>query len=290
MDNLNNLHSSKVLLDESTGEIVYLTVKEVNMVEESRDNHLKISTKDSENKHMKSDGLFNQYVDETCGNFYFNYYLRYEVNQYIFRYIYLCTYMNYDGFLEFGNAKNEGRLVTKSDLFEMLNLSKRECYNTIDYLVDNKLITFEDKYIKINSNICVKGKIESKKDVVRMFNKAIQSIYLNSLPKEHKKLALLIKLLPYVHYDTNVICDNPTEEYKELIKPYSLTQISTILKYSTVQKFKKGLMDLKVNNESVIMITKINNKNMIVVNPKIYYKGNNLDKMQGIISLFKIAS
>lgn len=62
-----------------------------------------------------------------------------------------------------------------------------------------------------------------------------------------------------------------------------------MLQYSTTQKLRKGLMDLKVNGEPVIMISKINNKDMLVVNPKIYYKGGNIEKMEGIINLFKIA-
>ena len=50
-----------------------------------------------------------------------------------------------------------------------------------------------------------------------------------------------------------------------------------MLQYSTTQKLRKGLMDLKVNGEPVIMISKINNKDMLVVNPKIYYKGEFLE-------------
>lgn len=37
------------------------------------------------------------------------------------------------------------------------------------------------------------------------------------------------------------------------------------------------------------MIATINNKNMIVVNPSLYYKGNNIESLKGIINLFKIA-
>ena len=59
--------------------------------------------------------------------------------------------------------------------------------------------------------------------------------------------------------------------------------------YSTTQKLKKGLMDIKVKGQPVIMISKINNKDMLVVNPLIYYKGNDLKTMEGIINLFKMA-
>lgn len=286
MNGLDNLHPTKVIIDEITGEKEYITNKEYIMVRESKDNHMKVP---SNPDYKKSETEFSQYIDENCGNFYFNYYNKYEVNQYIFRYMYLCTYMNYDGYLELGNAKGEGRLVLKKDLFEMLNLSERECYNTINYLVENGLLDISDKYIKVNSEICIKGKINKKKEVVRMFNNAIQEIYKKALPKEHKKIALLIKLLPYVHFDKNVICENPNEEYEELIKPLNLTQLANILNYSTTQKLKKGLMNLKVNNEFVIMISKVNNKDMIVINPKVYYKGNKLNEMKGIISLFAIA-
>ena len=46
---------------------------------------------------------------------------------------------------------------------------------------------------------------------------------------------------------------------------------------------------IKINGKSLIMIANINNKNMIVVNPSLYYKGNNMEALRGIINLFKIA-
>lgn len=283
----NILHKSKVIYDEITGEKEYMTNKEYDTYLDSKNGHLKVNTNSS--NHMKSKNEFAQYIDENCGNFYFNYYKSYDVNQYTFRFIYLCTFMNYEGYLEFGNAKGINKLITKKDLIEMLRLSKAESYNTMNYLFENGLIIEDREYIKINSDICIKGKIKRKTEVVRMFDNAIKEIYENSLPKEHKKLALLIKLLPYVHYDINVICENPYEKYEELITPINLTELTSILGYSSIQKMKKGLMDVRVNNESVIMVSKINNKDMIVVNPKIYYKGNKMEEMKGIISLFTIA-
>ena len=287
---MNNKLTDYIVCDSKTGEYIQnLTVDEVEML---KDNYTTANiSKINDSNVRESENLFYQYIKETCGGFYFHYYNKMDINQHTFRFMYMCTYMNYKGYMELGNAKDEGRLCVKKDLIEILKLGKTETYKTINYLLDNNLITIDkNEYVKINTNICVKGKLNNKKEVVRMFDDGIKEIYKNSLPKEHKKLALLIKILPYVHFDLNVICSNPNEEYPELIKPITLTELTKILDYSTTQRLKKGLMTLKVNNEYVIMITKISNKDMIVVNPKIYYKGNQLDKMEGIINLFKIAN
>lgn len=121
-----------------------------------------------------------------------------------------------------------------------------------------------------------------------MFDKAIKELYENSLPKEHKKLGLLIKLLPLVNYKTNVICKNPKEDIVELIEKYTMQELSEYLGYSRVDSMKRALMGLTVNNEKVIMQSKIGGKEFIVVNPRIYYKGNKLNEMQGIVNLFKL--
>lgn len=289
MNELKSLHPTKFIVDEESGEIEYLTIEEYANYKHSKENHLKGV---GDNTYYKSKQEFYKYIDEECGNFYFNYYNNNEcANQYDFRFIYLCTFMNYENRLIFGNSKGESKLMKKKDLFEVLKLSKVETYKTIDYFEGNNLLTISDKVIEINDSKCIRGKIEgNKKAVVRMFDNTIKYLYETSNPKEHKKLALLIKILPYIHFGLNVVCKNPSETENKLIEPFSLTELAKELNYSTTQKLKKGLMDVKVNGEYVIMIAKIANKDMIVVNPKIYYKGNNLKEMKGIIALFDVVS
>lgn len=282
------------VLNTVTGEIEqYLTTDEVEYLESSYTSACpEGKNRLNDEDRIPSNNLFNMYISETCGTFYFNYFNNIKYSQYEFRFLYLCTFMNYKNYLEYGNSKGENKLMVKNDLFEVLKLSKRETYNTIDYLIENNLIKYDDLgYIIINEDLSKRGKLSKKSiEVVRIFDTYIRKLYEQSLPKEHKKLGLLIKLLPYIHFSLNVVCENPREEKEELIKPYNLTQITKLLGYSTTQRLKKGLMDIKVNGEPVIMISKINNKNMVVVNPKIYYKGgkSSFNAMQGIISMFNI--
>nr|DAX85704.1 MAG TPA: hypothetical protein [Caudoviricetes sp.] len=274
---LNN-DTGEIIQDLTKSEVEYLK-RNYTTIPQSRVNDCSIPDKD----------LFKLFIKEEIGEFYFYYYSKDIPTQHIFRFLYLCTFMNYKNYIELGNARAEGRLMKRKDLFEILKLSQRETYNTLNFLLDNRFIELDDEYIKINNKICIKGKIDKKKEVVRMFDKGIREIYEKSKPKEHKKLALLIGLLPYVNFKTNVVCKNPTEDIPELVVPITLTELANKFGYSTTQKLKKGLVDMKVNGEPVLMITQINNNKVIVVNPRIYYKGNNLDGMQGIINLFKIA-
>lgn len=278
-----------IVVDSITGEYMQnLTQSEIYML---NDNYTTTDVPTKINDNVIPDKeLFKEFIKEELGSFYFNYYTKLEANQFTFRFLYLCTYENFKGYLEFGNAKQEGRLCIKKDLFEILKLNTKDCYRTIDYLEENNLIFYDENgYVKINTDVCIKGEIKEKKRVVRMFDESIKELYENSLPKEHKKLSLLIKLLPLVNYKTNAICKNPHENIIELIDRYAMKELSEYLGYSRIDSMKRALMGLRVNNQRVLMLAQIGDKkDIIVVNPKIYYKGNNLEEMQGIMNLFKM--
>jgi len=202
--------------------------------------------------------------------------------------------MNYKNYIVLGNAKDENQLATKKDLKEILKLEKKALYETINYFTDNGLIEVTDKdYIKVNVEMSQKGKLNKKlvkNGIARIFNNTIREIYNKATPREHEKLGLLIRLLPNINLKTNVICFNPEEDNNTLIEPIDLKTLSQALGYSKPSRFKKGLFDITVNGEKAIMIADFNNVKMIVVNPKIYYKGSNLEDMQGIVNLFEIAN
>jgi len=280
-----------MVVDQNTGEVDgWLTKIEKTRLDKMRTSASMIDDKDSK----KNDSLFAEFIKEKCGEFYHLYYSNVIDKKYLFRYIYLCTYMNYKNYIVLGNAKDENKLATKKDLKEILNLEKKQLYETINYFTDNGLIEITDKdYIKVNIEMSQKGKLNKKNiknGIARIFNNTIREIYNKATSREHEKLGLLIRLLPNINLKTNVICFNPEEDNNTLIEPIDLKTLSSALGYSKPSRFKKGLFDITLNNEKAIMIAQFNNIDMIVVNPKIYYKGSNLEDMQGIINMFEIAN
>lgn len=223
------------------------------------------------------------------GSFYFNFYKRLSIEgQFLFRFIYLCSFMNYDNYLSNGK-----RLLRESDLQDILLLGKSEYYKTKDYLLKNDLISIDAKgLISVNSKYCKKGQINKTKvvEVIRMFNNGIQELYQKALPREHKKLAILLDILPYINYKYNIICYNPTEENIELIKPIKMPDLCEMLGYdrSNSSRIKKQLFSLRVSGEKVIGLWQVENIDALLVNPRVYYKGGEDNGLDYLEALFKI--
>jgi Mn-dependent DtxR family transcriptional regulator len=230
------------------------------------------------------------------GSFYLNHYKNVlELNmpeQILIRYVYLCTYMGYDNKI-YITVNKKRRLATVKDLKSIFILSDSEVRKTKKVLIENGLIIInEDKTITVNDKYAIKGKSRKRilRGSVRIMEEGIQEIYKQAKPTEHKKLALLIKILPYVNFDYNIICFNPEEKEQEEIIPMNLKELCNAVEYdeTNTTRLKRDLLKIKVGGKSVIAVTELNKGHAVSINPAIYYKGKNPKAMDWLITLFKI--
>jgi len=249
--------------------------------------------KDEVKKSRKNDSEIAELIRE-FGEFYFSCYknvLKLKLDrQYLFRFIYLCTMMNYDNKIVYGNAKDENNLALEKDLQEILKLSKRETITTKNELIKHKLIKInDDKTITVNNKYAVKGKIDKRKlkGSVRTMEKGIQELYNKAKATEHKKLGLLIELLPYVNFQHNVLCHNPEETEISKIQAITLYELAKIFGANQT-RLKNDLFKLRVNDEIVIGLFSKDTGIHIYVNPRVYYKGNNIDDLKALTNMFRI--
>lgn len=248
----------------------------------------------------KSKDAFNEWIAKEYGGFCFFFYDMIDKGlkkQYIIRFLYLCTYMDYKNNLLYGNAKGDDRYMLEKDLKEVLKLGKTETLNTKNILIANGLIKInENNNISIISDYCLKGTIPNNKrklDKIRIFKNAIQELYDKAKPSEHKKLGLLIELLPYINLKFNVVCENPECELWSEIIPISLTKLANLMGYSnnktSTQKLKYGLFNIIVNGEMAIMIHQTAKGAFVTVNPRTYYKGTTLADVKFLFRLFSVS-
>lgn len=286
---LGNL-SDYILVDTKTGEDKgFLTYKEIKYLDDHRNNgYVKMNDNIKKLKENKTD--IQNLIEVQFGSFYFCKDKFLSKKDYIFRFLYLCTYMNYKNYIELGNGTNECRLIKKRDLSEIFyNLSRMEVYRTIKFFEENNMIKYDDNgLILVNNLFCVRGKCKAK-GKIRIFDNTIKELYENTSSKEHKKLGLLIELLEYLNFNYNIVCKNPNEENPKLIEPLTLSELAKILGYSRSQRLKDALFNLRISEEKVIMIAKFDNANMVIVNPRVYYKGTKYADLKGIITLFEIS-
>lgn len=229
---------------------------------------------------------------ESFGEFYFNFYDKFSKidNNFMFRFLYICTYSNYE--LKLSTREVGGKLIGEKELQVLLRLSTREYQKTKAYLVQNKLIEINsDKSISVNKEYCRRGKIpaQNKQNKVKVFDNGIRELYENSNPREHKKMALLFRLLPYINFRWNSICSNPEECEMENVNPLTMKDICLIAGYYETHstRLKNELYKIKVNGEYTFCSFRISDKEMFFINPRIYYKGKNKEELRTLSELFK---
>ena len=280
---LNNISQQYIMLDETTGEIHPVTNKEaLQVLHRDKLVQNKVNQREGLKKKDNEDD-FKKYIDSHYGSFYFNFYdLLHKQNlrpQDQFRFIYLCTYANYENIL----MKNNKTKLTRKDFDEILGLSRMETHRTLDDLKEKRLLIEEGGVFMVNKKICVRGNLSTKEkseEFARIFDEGIRELYEQASPKEHKLLNVFIQLLPYVNYEYNMVCKNPKETNKDLIEPLRVKEMAEILGYSKPSRLKSDLLKIKVGDTYAITLF-VNGLGMsIVINPKFFYKGNKKESLE----------
>lgn len=260
-----------------------------------------LATKENRNQTIKKNNYYliqktNNYMIKEFGNFYHMFYgniLNLKIEpQYMVRFLYLCSYVNYDNLLVTGYGKGQIKLK-ESDLQEILKLSRADYFRTKSILKEHNLILIdEDKNIVINGKYASKGKIDSKEktinlEVIRMFENGIKDLYETASTREHKRLALFIKVLPYINIEHNIVCKNPEEKDMKKLIPYSLIELAEMLEYKNPARLKADLFAITVDGEHAFMMITDAYGKYFTVNPKIYCKSNNMQSLMAISNYFR---
>lgn len=195
------------------------------------------------------------------------------------RYIYLCTYIGYDNKLQC----KQKHYIYKTDISDILKLSSSAAYTFLSECRENNLLTInKDNTITITHNI-YRGKLKKVKnyDTCRIYINTVRKLYESCSPREHKTLSYLFALLPYVNIEYNIICSNPFEKDIDQIQPLSLEQICQLVGYApnNARKLKNILLDIEIEGVPAVKLVIDKYKQLIYVNPHIYYAGNQHDKI-----------
>ena len=197
-----------------------------------------------------------------------------------FRFLYLCSYADTDGYLRFGG--NNTLYMKIKDFREVFNISTGMTTKMKNDLFDNNLIkqTNDDRLI-VNKKYFTREysvKIDLK-NPIRCYDTGIRSIYNKSHPKEHKRLGLIIVLLEYINIYSNIICKNVEEKDYNNISPLTISEICKLIEYDPTHfsKIKQCLSKIKVNSSPLLMFTFYHGSNLFIVNSSIFNRSENIE-------------
>lgn len=181
--------------------------------------------------------------------------------------------------------KNENRLMlservplTIDSLKKKMNLNDKVFKRFLKKIFDFQIVVNKDDDLYFDRKIAFFGGIprKSKYNFTRLYSENFQYIYENSMAREHKKIACLLCLIPYINMKYNILCTNIFETEIEKIQPLNQKDIGYILGYSKQGTIDilKYLENLKLKNQEPV-ISKI--ENLYLVNKSVIYAGNSFD-------------
>lgn len=191
------------------------------------------------------------------------------------RLIYLSTLCDYDG-----------RLPPKNVIKLKLRLSNKYWAIFFNGMKNNNIILEDarNEELYLNKDFFVKGNLKESNDEqahTRLFCNFIRDMYESCDDvKSIAQIAYLYKLIPFVNRRTNIVCFNPKEQDPDKIYPITLGDFCDMIGYSkkNARRLAKDLLSLKCNGQNLIgfFVTNLEQTTWkIVVNPRIYYGGQN---------------
>lgn len=219
----------------------------------------------------------------------------------ISRLIMMATFIDYNDREEnllVMNSKINNKIVhmTRKDIQYRLNLSDAPFKKFMSEMKKIGMIYEVDKKIYMSIEYFSKGKSDfKKKNYTRIFIDTVRTLYEGCKPRQHKQLGYIFQLVPFIHYDNNIICKNPNETDIRYCERMSLTEICSLLNIHTeasrMSKFEAELLKFTITYDERkfylfkrIIVKGGNGKfDYFVINPQIVWSGKNMEQARETI-------
>ena len=291
----------KIYTEDANGNIEYAGV-----MKDSEDIKIIKKTSDEQNKAIKRKDDLGSYASE-LGGFIHMLIINNELlfndigidRSNISRLIYLATYIDYndreENVLVKHGKNNTLEYLDKKDIKEIMRLSDATLSRFLNDLIKNDLLFYANDKYYISAKYFSKGKSNfDKRKYTRVFIKTTRELYKGCSTRQHSKLSYVFQLVPFLNYETNILCSNPNEINKDELNRLSLSDICKLLGLSTdaksMSRFEHDLYKIHITIEGnkYYMFTRVITKgeyhnDYFVVNPNIIWNGSDISSTKETI-------
>lgn len=198
----------------------------------------------------------------------------------------LSTYIDYKNRLMI----NKHTIMKKSDLPRILNISERAARDFVSE-VKNKYLIFRDGEMYLSKEYYRGESDKYKRDAKqKLFIQTTQDLYYKLKPREHRYFGYVIRIIPFVNREFNILCHNPDEVVFDQIKPLSIGEICDLLKYENTHSDRlldgltKCIFRADDQDQSLCAIVQSVGNGItgygMFVNPRILYNGSDYNKVE----------
>lgn len=197
----------------------------------------------------------------------------YNLNQ-VARLFLMATYLPYrqSNILQYRN----GTKISKKELQKLLILSDGSFRRFLEDM--SGIIVMENDGVQLNSSLFernnIRGQREQTNSFIRIYHKAYRFLYKKLTVRKHQQLGYLIRLIPYLHRTTNIICNNPYVESEENLNTLGMRKICDVIgyEYNQVSRLVKNLQYLTLENGQPVFLYN-RDKDIAAIHPELFYAG-----------------
>lgn len=207
------------------------------------------------------------------------------------RLMFVGTYTGYrNGRLQHDN----GRVIDKKSLETLVGLSRNKFNEFYKKLISEDILQESDGELFVNPSVFYRGPIKESGYQLdeyrhtRLFRKTVRELYEMYKGRKTAQLAVIYAVLPFLNFNTNVVCFNPKESNEDELRPMNLENLAALLGYKDTHKLKRALDSVKIDNQRVFWLPQyVNDKRQkrIVVNPRVVFAGS-AESLKAIKVLF----
>ncbi|WP_428909058.1 hypothetical protein [Niallia sp. Krafla_26] len=192
-------------------------------------------------------------------------------------------------------SDNGKKAYNKKDLEKLVEMSTKRFNDFFKRLKDAYIIHEADTgELFVNPTIFYRGDLKSHEydisdlQYTRLFKKTIRDLYEQFKGRKLGQLATIYSVLPFLNFNTNIVCFNPEETDEDLIRPMNLENLAALLGSQDTHKLKTALNNIKVEGKPVFTFVEDpydRRQKRIIVNPRVVYGGNG-ESLKAIKALF----
>ncbi|MED3649964.1 hypothetical protein [Heyndrickxia sporothermodurans] len=181
----------------------------------------------------------------------------------------LQCYVSYDG----GTlVKSDKTPMTKRDMKTLLQLDKkpRTFYDFYKACVDNGIILENNGTYAVNERYHFKGAFDDQ-FVIKSYTTKIKRVYREVKATD---IGLIYRMLPFVHMETNALCENPFEKDPTKISWFSRKELAEAIGVNA-DTIGRRLPKMTFDGEYVVARIRVGNEpERYTFNPRVFYRQN----------------
>ncbi|OXM82502.1 hypothetical protein [Paenibacillus rigui] len=186
------------------------------------------------------------------------------------RLLFLQCFVDYETNRLVLGAGTTKRPISRDDMRKLLGLGSDAFREFLRVMTCNGIVfSLEDGRYSMNDRYHFRGKTKNRR-VVKSFTERVKRLY-EAFQRNPKDLGFIYKLLPYVHYETNQICQNPHEPNPELIEAFNKDGIARITGVDPKTTYNR-LRRLKLDGMYVFAEVVRGKDRFYKLNPFIFYR------------------